>query len=89
MSILCGHLDKETLLYYLSCPKGMASERQRMTAGGEIAYANYVKNELIAINYFITKSISIVLQVILIKVVDKNQINCRHSKLWQNSKISL
>lgn len=59
----------------------MASEKQRTPAGGKITYANYFKNELIAINYFITKSISTVLQVILIKVVDKNQINCRHSKI--------
>lgn len=84
MSIICGHLEKETLLFYLFCPKAMASERQRMTAGGKITYANYSKKELIAINYFITKSISTVLQVILIKVVDKHQINCRHSKIMAN-----
>lgn len=52
-----------------------------MTAGRKITYANYPQIELIAINYFITKSISIALQVILIKVVDKIQINCRHSKM--------
>jgi len=44
MSILCGHLDEETLLVYLSCPKGMAAERQGVTAGGKITYANYFKN---------------------------------------------
>lgn len=80
-SILCAHRDKETRLVYLSCPAAEASERQRMAAGGNIVYANYSRNELIAINYFITKSISFVLQAILIKVVDKNHLNCRHSKI--------
>lgn len=42
-----------------------------MTAGRKIAYGNGFKKELIAINYFITKSISIVLQVILIRVFNK------------------